>query len=163
MTAGAGSFLDGLAAAAEQAKAAEARFRYEAAQRIAALERERATAYRRLNLMRAIADAVAEMENEEVAGARASVELRGKLGWSQDSEARTEVLARFAPVGCAVFRSFAPSEDAAAAPAAAAAAAPTVSVEDALAEFEAWYARERQTPFWLLFDQYVVETPLVDF
>ena len=61
MTAGAGSFLDGLAAAAEQAKAAEARFRYEAAQRIAALERERATAYRRLNLMRAIADAVAEM------------------------------------------------------------------------------------------------------
>jgi len=158
MTAGAGSFLDALAAAAEQAKAAEARFRYEAAQRIAALERERATAYRRLNLMRAIADAVAEMENEEVAGARASVELRGKLGWSQDSEARTEVLARFALVGRAVFRGFAPSEDAA-----AAAAPPAVSVEDALAEFETWYARERQTPFWLLFDQYVVETPLVDF
>jgi C4-dicarboxylate-specific signal transduction histidine kinase len=155
MTAAAGSFLAALAAAAEQAKAAEARFRHEAAQRIAALERERAVAYRRLNLMRAIADAVAEMENEEVAGARACLELRGRLGWSQDSEARAEVLARFAAVGRAVFRSFAPSEDAA--------AAPGVSVEDALAGFEAWYARERRTPFWLLFDQYVVETPLVDF
>jgi hypothetical protein len=151
----AGSFLDALAAAAEAAKAAETRFRQEAAQRIAALERERAVAYRRLNLMRAIADTLAEMDDEQVAGARACVELRGKLGWSSDSEARTQVLERFAPVGRAVFRSFAPAADEQ--------ASPTVSVAAALAEFESWYARERGTPFWLLFDQYVVETPLVDF
>jgi len=154
MTAAA-TFLDALAAAADEAKAAETRVRQEAAQRIAASERARTVAYRRLNLMRAIADVVAEMENEEVAGARACLELRNKLGWSTDSEARDEVLVRFAPVGRAVFCSFAPGEEAPAAPAA--------SVEDALAAFETWYAGARGTPFWLLFDQYVVETPLVDF
>jgi hypothetical protein len=145
-------FLDALQAAAEQAKAAETRYREEAAQRIAALDRERAFAFRRLNLMRALADAVADAENEDVAAARAGVELSVRLGWSADSEARTEVLARFAAVGRAVFRGVAPPDGAEAA-----------AVGQALAEFEAWYAASRGSPFLALFDQYVVETPLVDF
>ena len=136
----------------EEAKATESRVRHEAAQRIAAFERERAFAFRRLNLMRAIADAVADLENEDVAAARACLELRVKLGWNTDTDARADVLARFAAVGRTVFHNLAPRAD-----------APSLPVEDALTDFEVWYARERGTPFWLLFDQYVVETPLVDF
>jgi hypothetical protein len=146
------ALLDELKAAADQAEAAEGQYRREAAQRIAALERERAFAFRRLNLMRAVADTVADADSEEIAVANASAMLRGKLGWSTDSEARTQVLSRFAPVGQAVFRNFAPTED-----------APTASVQNALAEFEAWYAGNHPSPFWVLFEHYVPETPRVDF
>jgi hypothetical protein len=152
MTLTATFFLDALKATADQAEAAETRYRREAAQKIAALERERAVAFRRLNLMRAVADAAAKAESQEVAVASALAALRGKLGWSADSEARSEVLSRFASVGQAVFRNFVPSED-----------APVTSVQNALAEFETWYAGSHQTPFWVLFEHYIPETPRVDF
>jgi hypothetical protein len=152
MTLAATSFIDALKTAADQAEAAEAQFRREAAQRVAALERERAFAFRRLNLMRAIANAIAESENEEIAVASASAVLRNKLGWSTDSEARVQVLSNFASVSQAVYRNFAPAED-----------APSISVETALAEFESWYAGGHSAPFWVLFEHYVPETPLVDF
>ena len=77
-----------------QAETAEGQYRREAAQRISALERERVFAYRRLNLMRAVADAVAGSETEEVAVASAQAILRSKLGWSSDSEARKRVTRR---------------------------------------------------------------------
>ncbi len=60
MTAAMTAFLDALKAAADEAEVAEKQFRREAAQRIAGLERERSFAFRRLNLMRAVAAAVAE-------------------------------------------------------------------------------------------------------
>jgi hypothetical protein len=144
-------FLDALEAAAEEAEATEGRFRREAAERIGALEKERAVAFRRLNLMRAVAEAVADAADAEAAAASARATLAGRLGWDADSEARTEVLSRFAAVGRAVFFSFSPSAEA------------PLSVEDALAEFEAWYAATRTTPFWTLFEHYMPETPLVDF
>ena len=53
----ASSFLDELKAAAEDAARAESDFQREVAARTKALERERAFAHRRLNFMRAIADA----------------------------------------------------------------------------------------------------------
>jgi hypothetical protein len=152
MTLATTSFLDTLKAAAEEANVAEAEYRREAAQRIAALERQRAFAFRRLNLMRVVADAVATAESEEIAVANALAVLRGKLGWSTDTEATTEVLSRFAPVAKAAFRSFVPSED-----------GPSLDVPDALAQFEAWYAGSHGTPFWALFEHYIAETPLVDF
>jgi hypothetical protein len=152
MTVAARSFLDALKAAADRAEVAEGQFRREVAHRIAALERERAFAFRRLNLMRAIADAVAEAESEEIAVANALAVLRGKLGWSTDSEARDAVFSHFASVAQAVFRDFAPPDD-----------EPIVSVQDALAEFETWYAGSHPSPFWILFEHYIPETPLVDF
>jgi hypothetical protein len=152
MTLATTSFLDALKAAADRAEVAEGQIRREAAQRIAVLEQERAFAFRRLNLMRAVADAVAESESEEIAVANALAVLRSKLGWSSDSEARTEVLSRFASVCQAVFCNLAASED-----------APTTTVQNALAEFETWYAGSRKSPFWVLFEQYIPETPLVDF
>jgi hypothetical protein len=152
MTTATASFLDEFKAAAGEAEAAEGSYRREVAQRISLLERERAFAFRRLNLMRAIADAVAGAAGEEIAVANALAVLRSRLGWSSDSEPRTEVLSRFAPVGQAVFRNLAPRED-----------APVPSVQHALAEFEAWYAGHRPTPFWVLFEQPIPETPRVDF
>jgi len=146
------AFLDALKAAADQAEVAEGDIRREAARRIAALEQERAFAFRRLNLMRAVADAIADSESEEIAVANALAVLRGKLGWSSDSEARTEALSRFASVGQAVFRDLAAPE-----------ASPTTSVQNALTEFETWYAGSRHSPFWALFEHYIAETPLVDF
>jgi hypothetical protein len=144
-------FLDVLEAAAEAAEAAEGRFRREAAERVGALEKDRAIAFRRLNLMRAVAEVVADADDADAATANACATLRSRLGWDTDSEARTEVLTHFAPVARAVFFSFAPAE------------APPQSVEEALAEFEAWYAATRTTPFWTLFEHYIPETPLVDF
>jgi hypothetical protein len=146
------SFLDALKAAADQAQAAEQQHRQEAAKRIAVLEQQRAFAFRRLNLMRAVADAVAEAEDEEVAVANGLAVLRAKLGWNTDSEARAEVFSRFAPVAQAAFRSFSPALD-----------TPAAAVQDTLAQFESWYAGSHQTPFWILFEHYIPETPLVDF
>lgn len=153
MTAPGLPFLEPLQTAASAASAAEAAFRQQAAQRIAALNRERAFAFRRLNLMRAIVDAIVEAETEELAVGRALATLRGHLDWSNDSEARSLVLARFSPVAQAVFANLT----------AAGSHAPVPDVTQALAEFENWYAETRDTPFWSLFDQYRPETPVVDF
>jgi hypothetical protein len=144
------ALLDPFAVAAETAAVAETQYRREAAQRIAALEQQRAFAFRRLNLMRAVVDAVAASASEEAAAAHAGGVLRGRLGWATDSAARDEVLERFAPVARAAFRGLAPEEDAAAVP-------------DALAEFEAWYAACHPAPFWVLLEHPIAEAPLVDF
>jgi hypothetical protein len=148
------SFLDALERAADRATAAESDFRRGIAERIKALESERAFAFRRLNLMRAIAEVVAGAESEEVAVAGAGAVLRTKLGWSSESEARTAVVSRFAPVAQVMFASLAPSEDE---------DAPRPDVIKALAEFETWYAETHPGPFWSLFENYMPETPVVDF
>ena len=152
------SFLDALKSAADAAAAAENVFRRDVAERTKTLGRERAFAFRRLNLMRSLAEAVAAAENPEVAVASSLAILRAKLGWSSDSEARSTVLSHFAPVAAAVFASLAPlSEDA------PDNETPDADVIKSLAEFEHWYAASHTTPFWVLFEQYVAETPVVDF
>jgi hypothetical protein len=148
------SFLDDLKRATERAAAAENDFRREIAQRIKAIENERAFAFRRYNLMRAIVDVVASAESEEIAVAGATALLRAKLGWPSDSEARSAVLSRFAPVVQAMFASLAPSDDE---------DAPTPDVIGALSEFERWYGETHPNPFWILFENYIPETPVVDF
>lgn len=143
-------FLVELKTAAEAAKVAESRFRRDAAARIAALEQERAFAFRRLNLMQAIAAAMASAESEEIAVASAFATLRTRLGWNSDSEARSEVIARFGQVVLAMFR--APDEEESA-----------NNFPKALAGFEHWYAETRGSPFWLLFEHQIPDTPRVDF
>ena len=149
------SFLDALKLAADEAARAEDEFRRQMAARAKALERERAFAYRRLNFMHAVAEAVAAAESEEIAVAAALAVLRTKLGWSSDSEARAAVLARFAPVAQQVFAALMPAGEEEAAPPADAVAA--------LAAFEAWYRDTHPNPFWSLFEHYMPETPVVDF
>jgi hypothetical protein len=153
MTAHLSSYLDGLKAAADVAAKAENEFRRSVVARTKALETERAFAFRRLNLMRAVAEPIAASENEETAVAGAAAVLRDRLGWSSDSEARSEVLSRFALVAKAMFVQFAP-EDAEQEPA---------DVGKALDEFEAWYVATHPVSFWLLFENVMPETPVVDF
>jgi hypothetical protein len=147
------SFLDALQAAAAEAEAAEARFRREIAQRTKEFERERAFAFRRLNLMRAVAEVIAAAESEEIAVASAIAVVRTRLGWASDSEARDAVVTHFAPVAKAAFASLAPP----------AAEADEADVPQALADFEAWYASTHENAFWVLFEHYMPETPRVDF
>ena len=148
------SYLDALKLAAERCAEAEDKFRREIAERTRQLEKERSFAFRRLNLMKEISAAVAGAESEEIAIAAATAALRAKLGWVSDSEARTQVVSSFAPVAQAVFASLAPSEgDDEAKP----------DVIRSLAEFEAWYEETHPHPFWFLFENYMPETPVVDF
>jgi hypothetical protein len=181
-------FLAALDADAREADAAEAGYRREAAARIGELERVRALAFRRRNLMRAVAAAIERSESVEIAVAVGLATLRTRLGWSSDSEARDEVLTRFAPVVEALFRAAPPEvadensevtrpatspglpEDVSAIPAAdrpagssSSASEPVPDPDTALAAFESWFLAARGTPFWTLFEVVIPETPLVDF
>ena len=146
------SFIGTLHAAADSASAAEATFRHEAGERIAALECERVFAFRRLNLMRAVADGVAAAEDEEIAVATGIGILRTRLDWADGSETQLAILARFAPVARALFASLAEC-----------AKPDSSSAAQALAEFEAWYEHTYRTPFWVLLEQHMEETPRVDY
>jgi hypothetical protein len=147
-------FLDTLALAASRSAQAESDIRREWAERIKTLERERAFAHRRLNFMRAIAEAVATAESEEIAVAAATAAMRAKLGWWDESDARTEVLSHFVPVAQQVFAGLAPVVDE---------ESPPPDVLGALAAFETWYRETHPHPFWMLFENEMPETPLVDF
>ena len=63
--------------------------------------------------MRSIAEVVATAESEEIAVAAATAVLRAKLGWTNDSEIRDEIVSRFAPVAVAMFASLSPENSAA--------------------------------------------------
>jgi|SoiMethySBSTD1v2_1073268.scaffolds.fasta_scaffold445884_1 hypothetical protein len=151
-------FLNALELSAEKAAKVENDFRRASAERAKVLERERTFAYRRLNFMRAVAEAVASAENKEIAIAAATAAMRTKLGWSGDSEApeieyrRATVLSRLVPVARQVSASVAPTGD-----------APTPDVAAALTDFEAWYRETYPQPFWTLFEHYMPDTPRTDF
>jgi len=144
-----------LTVATEAAAEAEATYRAEYARRVEALAQERAFAFRRANLLRAIAEVVAAAGDEPTAVAHGLAILRARLGWGTDSPAQDETIARFAPV-CAALH----------------ACGGETQVEDgepppdpaaALAEFETWHIAARGTPFWVLFETWMPETPVVDF
>jgi len=148
------SYLDALKRSAERCAAAEDEFRREIAERTRLLEKQRSFAFRRFNVMKEISAVIAGAKSEEIAVAAATAVLRAKLGWVNDSDARTEVVSSFAPVAQAIFANLAPSEgDAEAKP----------DVIKSLAEFEAWYQQTHPHPFWFLFENYMPETPVVDF
>lgn len=156
MTAALAPLLATLKATADQASATENAFRRETAQRIAVLERERTFAHRRLNFLRAVITAIAAVETEEEAIARASSTLCAEIGWDGISEARTAVLDQFTAVTKAIFADLHAKED-------DSSSAADASALPALAAFEAWYVATHPLPFWALFDQYVPQTSIVDF
>lgn len=152
------SFLAELEAAADASARAEDEFRRGVAARFKALETERAFAFRRLNLMRALVQAMAAAEDEEAAVTYARAALRARLGWASDSKARLEVVARFEPVARAMFAPCEPAEGDAESSAGA-----RPSAKEALAAFESWYVATHPVPFWVLFENVMPETPVVDF
>lgn len=171
-------FIEDLEAAANTASRAEDEFRRTIATRIRTLETERAFAFRRLNLMREVADAVTAAEDEAAAVGRAATALRARLGWASDSDARREVVDRFAPVARAMFGQPVPVQAEGMTAEVVEVSVVKVSVADisessvpvaevsmteALAAFEAWYAATHPVPFWVLFENVMPETPVVDF
>jgi hypothetical protein len=159
------AYIEGLQQAADKAQSAEAAYRREAAARIAILERERAFAFRRMNLMRSIAETVTakaddnggsvERSGEEIAVARALALLRVKLGWSSDSEMRDATLAKFTPVAVALYRaSIGEYQNT---------PEPAPDIGEILSHFEDWHEGAYGVSFWMLFENPIPDTPRVDF
>jgi hypothetical protein len=140
-------------AAATAAGKAEVALRKRMEAEVAAAERERAFAYRRLNLMRTLARAIGPAESEEAAIGGGLAAVRAELGWESDSDTRSETLSRLAPIIRTAFASHSPAEDGEVAGA---------DVAGILADFEAWYERAYGRPFWALFEQEIAEMPLVE-
>lgn len=145
------TLIETYGAAAERAETEEAAFRREAARRIGELERERAFAYRRANLMRSLADITAGAEDAAMAAAAAQALLRARLGWGEDDAARSEILTRFGAVGAAMHALATGGE------------AGDADVAGELGRFEAWYAETFARAFWVSFETPPLDTPLVDF
>lgn len=147
------AWLDDLHQAAHAAGVAEEQFRKEAARQAAELATARAFAWRRLNLLRAVARAVAGTQDEAAAtaaGRAAFLRETGLAGAGGGSPA--EVADRFSPVVVAVWHATRPdAPDDAAAEAGA-----------ALAAFEGWYGDTRSTAFLHLMEREIVELPLVE-
>lgn len=140
--------------AAHAAQDHEKRYRAEAAREIERLERERVFAFRRIRLARLLVSACEGAEDETAACGAAAGAVAGELGWSTEGETHKPVLDRLNDVTRALWR----ARGAASAPAEQ--CAPGAG---ALADFERWYHAYAGLPFYALFDQYVPETPLVDF
>ena len=100
---GLAAYLASLRLAAEAADSAESVFRREVAERSAMLAAARATAYRRVNFIQAIAELMSTLESEEIAVTTAQAHLRTQLGWTTDNEACDEVLSRIVPLAQALF------------------------------------------------------------
>jgi len=138
---------------AKAAQVAETELRKSLAEQIARLERKRTHAFRRTRLVRTLAEAVPEPTagaTPEDAWPRQSQAVCDELGWGALSESYRTILAQLAPVGRAVAsRLEAPESD--------------TDVTGALETFEAWFEATHGKPFYVLFDQYVPEVPVVDF
>lgn len=149
------SFLATLDAAAAVAQREELAFRHSIAQQIAAHERRRQFAFRRADVARIVAGAVAAAPDRAEAEAAGERALREELGWHGWSEARGRILAAFRPVVQAIVAAILPPEE----------GAPPVPVADipaTLAAFEAWYETETGNSFLALFDVEMPELPLVE-
>lgn len=133
--------LDALARAAGEAEAA---FRREAAGRAAELERARAFAFRRCNVIKDVAAAMRPHEEETAAVAAGLASLRRRLGWPAHADGSHQpVLEAFRPVAAALYGGDEPGP--------------------ALAAFESWFEQRAGRSFWALLDQPAADTPLVDF
>lgn len=156
-------YLDKLDRFARGESAAEDAYRREIAEKMAALERQRAFAFRRLNLVRTIAESVAAAPDEERAAALGNAACMREIGWTGASEPQREVMARFAPVAVAIWRvAVAASADPASAGEQEKEAAKPAEIDAAFADFEAWYAANRKGTFWNLMDQEPLNLPLVE-
>lgn len=136
---------------ARSARAAEEAFHREAAQRIATLERERAYAYRRLNLIRSVAAALADAEEEADAKASGAAAFMHEMGWTGASPVQRDVAARFEPVVLAIWTESRKDGGGEAGP-----------IAEELEAFERWFSEEREAPFLSLLDKEIVGVPLVE-
>ena len=145
-------YLDELDQQAKAANVAEDEFRRNITHRIRELEQARAFAFRRLNVMKSIAQAVAEAKDEEEVKAKASAAFLAEVSWTGGSQSQRDVVEKFMPVALAVWHAGKPEADEG--------TAGKIAAE--LAAFEAWFAQNREAPFLTLMQQEVLELPLVE-
>lgn len=140
-------FLDTLREAAEASERQETAFRRDSERRLEALVRARAIAYRRYNLLKAMAQAAAACERHEDAAAAALDLALAETGWSEDDAAYREVRGELAATAAAI------------------AAAPPAdeAVLAAFARFEAWYRERFAGAFLDLLERERAFLPVVDF
>jgi type I site-specific restriction endonuclease len=146
-------FLDGLEQAAHTASAAEENFRREVAERLRAVEQERAFGFRRLNLMRSVTAAIAAGKDEDEALAKGREVFLHELQITTTSEANQETLHQFEPVLRACWDGCQSQGDDASAAAA---------IVTALKEFETWFGSVRNGSVLTLMEREIVELPLVE-
>lgn len=150
------TYLDGLEQAAHAASTAEEVYRREIAQRVRALEQDRAFAFRRLNLMRTVTAAVTGHEEEAEALQAGNIAFMRELEWTGATEAQRQALEQFQPVVLAAWTLSRATEEE------AARAANMAALERALTAFEQWFAASRNGPFLSVMEREVVELPLVE-
>ncbi|MBS3649735.1 hypothetical protein KEU06_14070 [Pseudaminobacter sp. 19-2017] len=155
------TYLVELERTARAASIAEEEFRRDAAVRAEELKTERAFAFRRLNLLRAIGRAVAACEDEDQAGELGCAAFLREVGWSGDTPPQREVAERFSPIVMAVWKAGRREEergDAREPPG----EAKSEEIRAALSSFEAWYLETRKVRFLHLIEREVIELPLVE-
>lgn len=150
------TYLDGLEQAAHAASTAEEVYRREIAQRVRALEQDRAFAFRRLNLMRTVTAAVTGHEEEAEALQAGNIAFMRELEWTGATEAQRQALEQFQPVVLAAWALSRATEEE------ADRAANMAALERALTAFEQWFAASRNGPFLSVMEREVVELPLVE-
>ncbi|MBX3513792.1 MAG: hypothetical protein KF826_08915 [Xanthobacteraceae bacterium] len=137
---------------AKDANVAEDEFRRNIAKRIRELEEQRAFAFRRMNLMKSVAQAVTDAKDEEEAKAKARDAFLAELDWTGGSQFQRDVVEKFMPVGLAVWEASKPD----------AKAEDVAKIGGELAAFEEWFAQQRETPFLAVMEKQMVELPLVE-
>ena len=136
--------------AALEATHAEDAYRKKAAAEISHLEALRLRAYRRVRLIKLLETATAATAsgNDPLRLQRSL--LCREFGWSEENAAQKEVLDQMKDVCLAVQNGAKASHG-------------NSLIQSQLEAFERWFIEHRKTSFYTLFDQYVQETPVVDF
>ncbi|HWM81081.1 MAG TPA: hypothetical protein VNQ56_03375 [Pseudolabrys sp.] len=146
------AYLDDLERTAHKVSADEETYRREAAARFRELEQARAFAFRRLNLMRTVIDAVTGIEEEEEAIKTGTIAFMREVEWSGATEAQRQAIEQFNPVVLAAWQLSRTEGD----------AGDTAGLTRALADFEQWFSNSRNSPFLTVMEREVVELPLVE-
>jgi tRNA A37 N6-isopentenylltransferase MiaA len=144
--------------AARTVQQAEDALRKRMADEVAELERRRAFAFRRANVVRALAQAAAASETEEAALAAQRASLRDELDWRLESAVQREILDRLQPLGRLMWRCLRGEDGGAKGKEDMSSA-----VRAELDAFESWFETAHGKSFYTLFDQYVPELPVVEF
>lgn len=150
--------LEELGRVAREKAVAEESFRKEIARRTQELKTERVFAYRRLNLLKAVAAELSSAESEEDALASGRHVLFREAGWGGGANpSRDEVFEHFAPVVLAIWQANKPADEDS-----APAEGDGIDIGEALEAFESWYAETHQSAFLHLMEREIVEMPLVE-
>jgi hypothetical protein len=147
----AAALVAALEAAAASAWREEEALRHKMAAEVARLERRRAFAHRRMNLVRTLVAPITAAETEEAAASAQRAAARREHGWEREGDYHRAILDRLQPVGIALWRSVRGAED----------ATPSATLAE-LEAFETWFETNHKEPFYALFDRAPPEVGLVE-